>query len=97
MLAAQQFNGDRKAQILHACLRLGCSSLNADLFNNHISMTNKCSCGSIETAEHFLLHCRKYTSLRDETINTINVNLILIFHSMGVPCTVKKSMERYST
>ena len=28
----------------------------------------------LETAEHFLLHCRKYTSLRDETINTINVN-----------------------
>ena len=49
------FNGDRKAQVLHARLRLACSSLNADLFNNHILMTNKCSCGSIETAEHFLL------------------------------------------
>ena len=68
------YNGNRKAQILHARIRLGCSSLNADLFNNHISLTNKCSCGSVETAEHFLLHCRKYTSLRDETINTINVN-----------------------
>ena len=53
---------------------LGCSSLNAELFNNHISITNKCSCGSVETAEYFLLHCCKYTQLRDETINTLNVN-----------------------
>ena len=79
------YNGDRKAQVLHARLRLGCSSLNADLFNNHISMTNKCSCGSIETAEHFFLHCRKYTSLRDETINTINVNFNINILLNGCP------------
>ena len=55
------YNGNRKAQISHARIRLECSSLNADLFNNHISLTNKCSCGSVGTAEHFLLHCRKHT------------------------------------
>ena len=41
------YNGNRKAQILHARIRLGCSFLNADLFINHISLTNKCSCGSV--------------------------------------------------
>ena len=63
------------AQVLHACLRLGCSSLNADLYNNHISENNSCSCGQPETAEHFLLNCNKYTSitLRRETIRNINV------------------------
>ena len=33
------YQGERNAQVLHARLRLGCSSLNADLYNNHISET----------------------------------------------------------
>ena len=45
--------GDRKPQILHIRLRLQCSSLNADLFKNHILDNYKCPCGQVETAEHF--------------------------------------------
>ena len=54
------YAGDRKAKILHTRLRLGCSSLNADLFSNHISDTDICSCGLVETAEHYLLDCPHY-------------------------------------
>ena len=39
------YNGGRKAQILHARLRLGCSSLNADLFSNHVANSPNCDCG----------------------------------------------------
>ena len=60
----------RKAQILHTRLRLGCSSLNADLFSNHILDTDICSCGLVETAEHYLLDCPHYLAVRRETINT---------------------------
>ena len=67
------YQGERNAQVLHARLRLGCSSLNADLYNNHISENNSCSCRQPETAEHFLLNCNKYITLRRETIHNINV------------------------
>ena len=67
------YTGERKPQILHSRLRLGCSSLNADLFNNHIIDNDKCSCGSAETADHYLLHCTNYTIQRRDTINTLNV------------------------
>ena len=79
------YNGDRKAQILHTRLRLGCSSLNADLFNNHISITDKGICGSIESAEHYFLLCDRYATLRDETINTINVNFNVDILLNGCP------------
>ena len=79
------YNGERKAQILHTRLRLGCSSLNADLFNNHISLTDKCICGSIESAEHYFLHCDRYATLREETINTINVNFNVDILLNGCP------------
>ena len=79
------YNGERKAQILHKRLKLGCSSLNADLFNNHISITDKCICGSIESAEHYFLHCDRYATLREETINTINVNFNVDILLNGCP------------
>ena len=67
--------GERKVQILHARLGLNCSSLNADLFNNHVSDTDMCSCGAPETAEHYLLHCNNYMTMRRETIHKINVHM----------------------
>ena len=44
-----------------------------DLFNNHIIDTDKCSCGSTETADHYLVHCTNYVIQRRETIDTLNV------------------------
>ena len=49
--------GTRSLNILHTKLRLGCSDLNADKFLIGISNTNKCQCGEIESAQHYLLEC----------------------------------------
>ena len=42
--------GSRKEQILHARLRMQCSSLNADLFGKNIIPSPSCSCGGFENA-----------------------------------------------
>ena len=78
-------SGDRKAQILHTRLRLGCSSLNSDLFNNHVSNTDRCICGSQETAKHFLLECPKYIDTRNTTINSLNIAYDLDILLKGCP------------
>ena len=67
------YEGERHAQILHTRLRLGCSSLNYDLFKNHVSDTDKCNCGLIESSEHFLLHCARYDNIRFETLHKITL------------------------
>ena len=67
------YEGERRAQILHTRLRLGCSSLNYDLFKNHVSDTDKCNCGLIESSEHFLLHCARYDNIRFETLHKITL------------------------
>lgn len=57
--------GPRKLQILHTRLRLGCSSLNDDLFRKNISESNTCACGQTESVCHFLLNCPLYQHMRD--------------------------------
>ncbi len=49
--------GTRPLNILHTKLRLGCSDLNSDKFLIGISDTDLCSCGEIESVEHYLLEC----------------------------------------
>ncbi len=50
-------HGFRPLNILHAKLRIGCSDLNHDKNLIGLSDTNLCTCGEVETAEHFLLEC----------------------------------------
>ncbi len=45
--------GHRRDQILHARLRLSCSSLNYDLYRKSIIDSPLCACGAQETASHF--------------------------------------------
>ena len=74
--------GERKCQILHSRLRLGCSSLNNDLFLNHLRDNNKCTCGSPETATHFFFECTNYDTVRISTLNQIPYQIntdILLF------------------
>ena len=68
---------DRKSEILHTRLRLQCSSLNADLLKNHTLDNDKCPCGQVETAEHFLLYCPLFTELRNDTIMPYNIEILL--------------------
>ena len=61
--------GSRKAQILHARLRTGCSSLNMDLFHKNITESPLCRCGSIEDTQHYFFHCRFYQGPRNTLLN----------------------------
>ena len=47
--------GTSIGQILQARLRLGCSSLNADLYRKNIIPSPTCACGGFESAYHFVL------------------------------------------
>ena len=64
--------GNRKAQILHTRLRTNCSSLNLDLFVKNISDSPLCQCGSVENAQHYFFHCRKYQVQRTELMNIVS-------------------------
>ena len=77
--------GSRKAQILHTRLRLGCSSLKFDLFNNHVSESFNCICGSPETAQHFLLECINFNGIRNETIHLLDVAINIDILLRGCP------------
>lgn len=57
--------GSRRCQILHCRLRLGCSDLNADKFNRHISDTSDCLCGhACENALHYFFVCPRFSQVR---------------------------------
>ena len=74
IIESYYFFGNSKSQILHARLRLRCSSLGSDLYRNHLSNSDTCMyCSCPETAEHYLLHCRKFYNERTLTIHEINV------------------------
>ena len=61
--------GSRKAQILYARLRTGCSSLNMDLFHKNIPESPLCRCGSIEYTQHYFFHCKFYQGPRNTPLN----------------------------
>ena len=65
------YHGNRKAQILHARLSTGCSSLNLDLFYKNITDSPLCLCGSVEDPQHFFFHCRFYQAHRNILLNAI--------------------------
>ena len=70
------FYGIRKAQILHTRLRMGCSSLNLDLFMKNIMNSTMCQCGSIENTQHLFFHYNFYQRQR-----TILLNSVAIYHT----------------
>ena len=45
--------GSRIGQILHARLRMGCSSLNSHLYSKNIVPSPSCACGELESCYHF--------------------------------------------
>ena len=54
----------RLGQILHARLRLECSSLNHHLYRKNLVESPLCSCGVPEPNSHFLLSCANYNDIR---------------------------------
>ena len=77
--------GERRSQILHTRLRLGCSLLNSDLYKNHLRDNDKCICGAPETAEHFLFECNIYAHQRNTTIYQIPFQINTIILLSGCP------------
>ncbi len=76
--------GHRKGQIVANRMRMGHSSLNNHLFQNHILETPDCECGhSHETLKHFFFDCTKHVQARHVMMNSIpeifeqNVNTYL--------------------
>ena len=70
--------GSRIGQILHARLRMGCSSLNSHLYTKNIVPSPSCACGEFESCYHFFLHCPRYANIR-------NTYLSGYLHTHSVP------------
>ena len=56
--------GSRRAQVLLAGLRMGCSQLGAHRCLVDTSVSSRCRCGGLESASHFLLDCRLHAAHR---------------------------------
>ena len=65
--------GTRQGQILHARLRMECSSLNAHLYRKKIVPSPTCACGGFESPYHFLFICPIYSRFRTRYLpNNLN-------------------------
>ena len=59
------YHGMRYLSIIHTRLRNNCSSLKSDLYNNHVSNTDKCEhCNVVENAGHYFFRCSIYINQR---------------------------------
>ncbi|MEW8547655.1 MAG: hypothetical protein AB2693_29455, partial [Candidatus Thiodiazotropha sp.] len=67
----------REGQILHARIRLECSSLNHHLFKKNLVNSPLCTCGLPETSSHFLLSCTNYNHLRQRYLSVLPHRLTL--------------------
>ncbi|KAH3890067.1 hypothetical protein DPMN_014136 [Dreissena polymorpha] len=68
---AYYYVGKRYLQLTHTRLRTKSSALNDHLFAKNIISSPLCSCGAIETTNHFFFLCPKYNHIRTELINII--------------------------
>ena len=57
--------GTRQGQVLHARLRMECSSLNSHLYHSKIVDSPSCLCGSFESVHHFLFVCPRFAAARN--------------------------------
>ena len=64
--------GERRVTVLHARLRMKCSILRSDLFNNGVVDSPGCASGTAnEDAFHYFCECMKYKIHRDELQNSV--------------------------
>ena len=61
---AYYYIDERSAQIIHYRLRLQMINLSDDMFKRYLCTNSKCLFGySVETTEHYLLHCPNYKKI----------------------------------
>ena len=66
-------SGTRHGQILHARLRMECSSLNAHLYKKNIVPSPSCLCGGFESTYHYFFKCPNYSLIRSRYLpNNLN-------------------------
>ena len=80
------YEGTRIGQILHSRLRMNCSNLNQQLFKKHLVQSPNCPCGEIESNDHYLLKCQRYTIFRERYIFNLRLPIrisanVLLFGS----------------
>ena len=72
--------GNRILAIWHSRLRNQCSSLNFDLYNNHVANDQSCECDEeIEDAVHYFFECQRYNIQR-----TVLFNATRNFHPLSI-------------
>ena len=89
------FAGSRLGQILHARLRMSCSSLKQHLYEKNIEPNPLCKCNQIESTAHFLLSCNQYTTQRSLLQSQINHPLtldLLLYGNQNLPYTENESI-----
>ena len=70
--------GNRYSSVIHARLRNNSSSVNNDLFRNHVRDNPLCEwCGVMGYATHFFFHCIKYIGERQVFNDTVREYLIV--------------------
>jgi hypothetical protein len=68
------YRGERRVAVSHSRMRIGCSGLNADLCHElHVIDSAACTCpsGEDETANHYLLHCQRFTPERQTMLTSL--------------------------
>ena len=70
-------DGSRDGQIVHARLRMECSSLRHHLYLKNIEPNPLCTCGEVESTSHFLLYCPQYQNQRQNLRIKIGIPLSL--------------------
>ena len=75
----------REGQILHAHIRLECSSLNHHLFKKNLVSSPSCACALLGTSSHFLLFCTNYDLLRQRYLSVLPHRLSLSLLLNGDP------------
>ena len=91
---------DRRAEIMHTRMRVGCSNLNEDLYQRNLNDTPLCDCGpDMEDTEHFILKCPKYEEIRNHIRDATETDIFeldidqLIFGTAGE--SDKTNTERF--
>ena len=72
-------------QILHARIRLECSSLSHHLFKKNLVGSSLYTCGLPETSSYFLLFCTNYDLLRQRYLSVLPHRLSLLLLLNGDP------------
>jgi hypothetical protein len=72
---------ERVVETALAKLRIGHVGVNKHLFRFELSTSNICSCGQIDSVEHYMLQCPKYVLSR--------TRYFLELENLKVPMTIK--------